>query len=113
MRVTEQVAFRVAETIIGKGPLMLDTLSALALALDTAPSELVAGLEDDGLRQAIGASVEAAMVDRRMTVRDLAGLVKMTPARLNRRMQGLASFAAEDLVRLSRVLDVEVAVLVG
>lgn len=92
--------------------LTVDQLGWLGEVLGVSPSTFLPS-DPDNARAEVAASVTAAMVAHGYTPDTLAALVGVPVPRLWRRLQGLASFRAEDVVRIARALDVEVGVLLG
>ena len=90
----------------------VDQLEQLAKVFGVLPSTLVPD-GNNGLRTEVAASVTAAMVEHGQTPEQLAESIGMSVPALWRRLQGLAAFTAEDVVRIARALDVEVGVLLG
>ncbi len=90
----------------------IDQVADIAKVLEVETSTLF----PDGtnhLRSEVAASVTAAMVEHGQTPEQLAEAIGMSAPALWRRLQGLAAFTAEDVVRIARALDVEVGVLLG
>ncbi len=92
--------------------LTVDQLGWLGEVLGVSPTTFMPG-DPDNARAQIAESVTAAMVAHGHTPDTLAALVGMSVPWLWRRLQGFASFRAEDVLRIARALDVEVGVLLG
>ena len=108
--VSVEIGRRVAAQV-EKG-LSVDQIVASAKALEVEPHTLMPD-HMDNLRNEVSASVTAAMVEHGQTPEQLAESIGMSVPALWRRLQGLAAFTAEDVVRIARALDVEVGVLLG
>ncbi|HQG11125.1 MAG TPA: helix-turn-helix transcriptional regulator, partial [Dermatophilaceae bacterium] len=108
--VSVEIGRRVAAQV-EKG-LSVDQIVAIAKALEVEPHTLMPD-HMDNLRNEVSASVTAAMVEHGQTPEQLAGAIGMSVGPLWQRLQGLAAFTAEDVVRIARALDVEVGVLLG
>jgi hypothetical protein len=108
--VSVEIGRRVAAHV--ENGLSIDQIVEMAKVLEVEPHTLMPD-HMDNLRSEVAASVTAAMVEHGQTPEQLAEAIGMSAPALWRRLQGLAAFTAEDVVRIARALDVEVGVLLG